>query len=67
MNIKETVKGNIQITMSEEETWAIFSLLTHMDYVDYLEYVDEEEADHLCSVWACLDSHRELFYTNENS
>ena len=41
MKIKETVKGNIQITMSKEETYAILSLLLNMPYVDYIEYVDE--------------------------
>lgn len=58
MKIKETVKGNIQITMSKEATYAILSLLLNMSYVDYLEYVDEERADKLCDVWAFLDSHR---------
>ena len=60
MEIKETVKGNIQIILSKEETYAILSLLRNMPYIDYCEYVDEEEAGHLCSVWVCLDSHREL-------
>lgn len=67
MKIKETVKGNIQITMSKEETYAILSLLLNMPYVDYLEYVDEERADELCDVWAFLDSHKTLFCPNENS
>ena len=67
MKIKETVKGNIQITMSKEETYAILCLVNNMSYVDYLEYVDQEKADELCNVWAFLYSHRTLFCPNENS
>ena len=50
MNIKETVKGNIQITMSKEETDTLYKLLNEMTYEVYLQYLDIDGANQIREV-----------------
>ena len=61
MKIKETVKGNIQITMSKEETDTLYKLLNKMTYEVYLQYLDIDDTNQICKVWNLLVWNQMLF------
>lgn len=61
MKIKETVKGNIQITMSKEETDTLYKLLNEIKYEVYLQHLDIDGANQICEVWGLLVWNQMLF------
>jgi hypothetical protein len=58
MKIKETEKGNIQITMNKQQAASLNCMLSNMDTVDYRKYAGD--VDNMLNLWVLLKENQHL-------